>query len=245
MKLLIDGDIFPYKVGFAFNQEDAVLEQAKITLHKQIAWVKEEMANSFGDSVKKDVKIYLSDDSVKNFRYDVAKVQPYKGNRVDTDKPCFYKELKQELINRKEAIVVQGIEADDALGIEACKNPRKNLIVSMDKDMRMIPGWHWEMSSRYPYFAQDPGYLSLERRKGYTSIFGTGQAWLWAQMLMGDKADNIPGIPGYGPARVYKELGHLSADKMEIAVKAVYAQAGRLNTFKEIKELLWILREPR
>ena len=63
-----------------------------------------------------DMRIFLSGQT--NFRYDIATIQPYKGNRTDR-KPYWYNEIREYLINNRGAEVVQGIEADDALAMFA------------------------------------------------------------------------------------------------------------------------------
>lgn len=249
MHLIIDGDILPYSIGFAFNKEGDNLRVATIALNRRLNYIKEYIDERFksanGSQIKK-ISIYMSNDDVKNFRYDVAITQPYKENRVDSEKPKFYTKLREELIKNKYSIVVSGIEADDAMGIDAARNPGKSIIVSMDKDLRMIPGWHWEMSDdRHPFFVQDPGYLSLERRAGYIQLFGTGTAWLYAQMLMGDKADNIPGLRGFGPKNTYDYLSRYNVNEYESAVRQAYKSNKCEGRFEEIKELLWILRTDR
>lgn len=248
MHLLIDGDILPYSIGFAFNKDTDDLRVATIALNRQLNYIQEYIDQRFksanGSQIKKTT-IYLSNDDVKNFRYDVAKTLPYKGNRVDTEKPRFYKELKQELINKKNSVVVTGIEADDAMGIAAMEKPEKSIIVSKDKDMRMIPGWKWEMSEdRHPFFVTERGYVSLERRSGYVQIFGTGEMWLMAQMLMGDKADNIPGLKGFGPKKAHDWLTSQMYPTMD-DVQLLYKKMGCINRFNEVKELLWILQKSR
>lgn len=248
MHLLIDGDLLPYKIGFAFNKDTDSLRLAKVALNRQLAYMRTYIDARFktpnGSQIKK-MTIYLSNDDIKNFRYEVAKTQPYKGNRIGMVKPRFFKELKQELINRKDSILVEGIEADDAMGIESSKAPTKTIIVSMDKDMRMIPGWKWEMDdTRHPFYVDDPGYLVLEKRSGYTQLFGTGTDWLYAQMLMGDKADNIPGLKGYGPKKAYDTLIKYKELNDDV-VKEIYKKEKCLDRFNEVKELLWILRKSR
>ena len=77
-----------------------------------------------------------------NFRYEVAKTVPYKGNRKDMKRPKHLEELKKH-IKRLGAVEVEGIEADDAVAIELFKDPEKYIIVHVDKDLDQLPGVHY------------------------------------------------------------------------------------------------------
>lgn len=247
MHLIIDGDILPYSIGFAFNKDTDDLRVAIIALNRQLNYIQEYIDQRFksanGSQIKKTT-IYLSNDDVKNFRYDIAKTVPYKGNRVDTERPRFYKELKQELINKKNSVVVTGIEADDAISQEVAKSPGKCVVVSKDKDIRNVYGcWLWDMSDRHPFWVDKRGYISLERRSGYVQIFGTGEMWLMAQMLTGDKADNIPGLKGFGPKKTYDWLTSQMYPTMD-DVQGLYKKMGCIDRFNEVKQLLLMLRKP-
>src|SRR5690606_41714779 len=62
-------------------------------------------------------------------------------------KPYWYDEIRDYLIRRWGAEVVDGQEADDAIGIAAWNSykecPEYSIIASIDKDLRMIPGYHY------------------------------------------------------------------------------------------------------
>ena len=83
------------------------------------------------------IKVYLSGKG--NFRNDIATIKPYKGNRSSV-KPFHYNNIRDYLVNRWNAEVVDGIEADDALGINQSKD---SCICTIDKDLDMVPGYHY------------------------------------------------------------------------------------------------------
>ena len=125
--------------------------------------------------------------------------------------------------------MIEGREADDALG---CAQTKETCIVSIDKDLDMIPGAHYN-------FVKDQFYEVNEE-----------QAWhsFYKQLLTGDRTDNIPGITGIGPKKAEKLLdGHKGQmdlhRRVEQAYKEHYAKDA-LSLMNERGSLLWIQREP-
>ena len=142
MLCLIDGDIIVYNVGFASDKKLYHVEGLSFQYKKEAkefcdtagipyesitSTVTEEPIEFTLHSVKKliesileetkatDCRIFLSGDG--NFREEVAKTKVYKGNRDDLHKPLHYKEIREYLINVWQAEVVEGMEADDMMGI--------------------------------------------------------------------------------------------------------------------------------
>ena len=154
----------------------------------------------------KEPVIYLTEG--RTFRFDIAKKKPYKGQRVE-NKPWHFNNLTVYLRDVLGAKVITKIEADDALAIDHIASNGTTIICSRDKDLRQVPGWlySWELGKQ-PSFGpaeiSKAGSLSLsdDRKK----LTGTGLAFFYAQVLMGDTADNIPGLPGCGPVQAYEAL---------------------------------------
>lgn len=199
---------------------------------------------SIMDGSKADsYKGYLTANDKSNFRFALAKTQEYKGNRKDMKKPIHYDALREYVIKYYDAEVIYNQEADDALGIEQTKRPDKTVICSIDKDLDMIPGYHYNADKDQFYVAEDPGTLRLsdDRHK----LYGTGLKWFYAQMLLGDSADNIPGLKGYGPVGVYNVLHKAKTEEEMIDItKKLYDKKSCLNRYKEVADLLWIRRYP-
>ena len=101
-----------------------------------------------------------------------------KGHR-NRKKPCGYKRAINALKLSYEVIIMDELEADDALGIYATANPG-NCIVSPDKDLRQIPGLLWDLKD-------DPVTITAEQ----------GHEWHYIQTLAGDQTDGYAGVPGY------------------------------------------------
>ena len=126
---LVDADILVYRVGFACDAEPWAT--AKYVLRKQI----EDVCD--GADVD-EYELYLT--GRDNFRNEIAFTKPYKGNRKDTPKPIHFKSLRSILCEEWGAVVIEGKEANDAMG-EAQTDD--TIICSIDKDLLMIPGWHY------------------------------------------------------------------------------------------------------
>lgn len=243
MKALIDGDLIVYKAGFGAQSKSTDVP-VKNSLHNARTMLKHQIATLRKYFSIDEVYLYLTSDDKSNFRFEVAKTQVYKGNRTQP-KPIHYKQIRKYLRDAFKATVVFNEEADDAIGKKSQELKDQCVIVSADKDLRMLPGWHWEMNDRTPFYVSELGQLLLERRTGSRcQLFGTGQCWFYAQLLLGDKADNIPGVKGYGDVKTYhalKDCRHVL--DLHATTKRIYKQEGLDEArYQEISELLWIRR---
>lgn len=213
MKVLIDGDVLLYRNLFAAEHKNYLIEHNGIKEFKSkkelneytkannctetevwqdhqvepLQFALSNIRNSI-DAIRFKLKaeqesIYLS--GRNNFRYRIATVRPYKGNRDVTHKPVYLSEGREWLQSKYGAIVVDGIEADDALGIEAAKNLKGSIIVTNDKDLKQIPCWHYNWTTP----TEEPVYASPK----------DAGLFFFQQVLSGDATDNVPGIEGLGP----------------------------------------------
>jgi hypothetical protein len=180
-----------------------------------------------------DAKFYLSGKK-KNFRYAVAKTRPYKGNRKDKHRPQHEDDIRKYIRATYDTDVTDGIEADDALGIAqtVTYGPQDSVIISIDKDLDMIPGRKYNFVQEIDYDISDD------------------QAWhnFCHQLLTGDSTDNIPGLPRVGAATATKALDGLDREEYLAEVARRYAsKSGKEDWFTYLQEqadLLWIMREP-
>lgn len=111
----------------------------------------------------------------------------YKANRPS--KPEWYTQYKDAiqgyLTNVWKFILVQGMESDDAVAVvnkQLTKAGLNPVICSSDKDMKQLVGEHYNTKSKITSFIDQE-----------TAIKN-----MMIQILMGDAADNIKGIPGVG-----------------------------------------------
>ena len=235
MKLLIDADYIVYKSCAAAETEidfsdDVILvtsnfSDALSATNKELTKIRDKFG-AFSDLI-----LFFSD--TVNFR---KKILPeYKGHR-NRKKPCGYKRVQNALGLNYEVIVMPGLEADDALGIYATKNPG-NMIVSPDKDMKQIPGKLYNLDEEFTITKED------------------GAKWHLIQTLAGDQTDGYPGVPGIGVKRavtLFEKEGYswqtvLKAfdDKGFTALTAITnARLARILTvddydFKKQEPILW------
>ncbi len=91
-------------------------------------------------------------------------------------------------------LCISGVEADDVIGtlaVQASREGRHVLISTGDKDMAQLVNPHVTLINTMTDTILDPA--------GVTEKFGVGPELIIDLLaLMGDKADNIPGLPGVG-----------------------------------------------
>ncbi len=174
--LLIDADSLCYKAGFVCNQEDQ---------ERLACWQVGQIVNDIvKDTNCETYKVYLSGSG--NFRYSFY--PEYKGNRVNMVRPIHLQAMREFLVTEFGATVSDGTEADDELGIAQCTaimqphwaDQPPTAIAAIDKDLDMIPGLHYNYNKKT---WNEVGDLDAMR-------------WFFYQLIMGDRADNIPGFDG-------------------------------------------------
>ena len=235
--LRIDGDVIVYQAGFAADARGAdTVAPSLLNIRSSI--------NSLINKFPGKWKIYLSSENPKdNFRTEIVK--DYKANRVKLRRPKFYKEMRAYLIKHRAEVVDWG-EADDWLGINLSPY---TVIASIDKDLLMIPCYHYRIHRGITVKAEDPGELELIKKKNKYTLEGYGFKWFCAQMLLGDKVDNIKAAKkGFGPRQIYDYLytpGPETSYGYWQAVEHFYWQNGIEDRLDIQAKLLWIAREER
>ncbi len=274
--ILIDGDILTYQIGFACQKvyytfddqsyktkKEAIkvredkgpagkhVQQVTVCGHPDSArmLLRQKINSIFKDCGTSKYQMYITESGKSNFRFDVATVLPYKGNRKPDSKPKLYTHIRKMLVTEWGAEVVKGMEADDMLGIQASsKEVRKEhgnvIIASIDKDLLMIPALHYNMNTRE---------VSSVSREDADRTF-------LLQCLSGDVVDNIPslvklaekygadGVSNHLRYQKYKGLAETFSKRHTVPELRQYV----MNQFRhacvpdeirnEIFTLLWILR---
>ena len=191
MKLLIDGDLFCYRCAASAenlpaNAADEYIERLLDTCVTEIK----------GTSLQ----FYLTGKT--NFRYQIY--PEYKANRIDQPKPKWLQHCQEYLKTEYGAVVSDGCEADDLMGVAQCAQTadEPTCIVSLDKDMLMIPGWHysWHIEGGTPEkrWVKDAVYQEITKIQGLRHFY--------SQLLTGDPSDNIKGVAGIGKVKAQKML---------------------------------------
>lgn len=213
---LIDCDILVYRIGFASEDSSEAIAKARMCefMEDMILF------NGFGE-----YEGYLTGSG--NFRKEIAVTEPYKGNRKQP-RPVHYQALREYLVDTWNCYMIEGEEADDAIGIKAYSmDVESYTICSIDKDLDMIRGQHYN-------FVKDVFYDVTEEE----AIFN-----FYKQILTGDRVDNIIGLKGIGEVKAKRILEKCKTET-EMYLACLEAYDGNEKRVLENGQLLWIRREP-
>lgn len=215
--LLVDGDIFAYRAAAA-SERTIEWEPGMFTLHSDLEEAKRLVTDCLHDMREKveslrgkiDGIILAFTDGV-NFRK--AILPTYKANRQGARKPLCYEALRDWLTGEYKSYKRPGLEGDDCLGILATKitlPPTEFIIVSFDKDMKTIPGLHY-----------NPSHGDILVVDEATAAFNHMR-----QTLTGDSTDGYSGCPGIGPKKADAILLGVTDGNYWPAVVAAFKKAG-------------------
>lgn len=195
MIALVDADIVCFRAAAVSEGEEESTALLRVDeMMDKILW------NTRADS-------YLAFLSPKrNFRHYIYPL--YKANRTQP-KPIHLPACRDYLVTSWKASICEDIEADDALGIHQREG---TIICSIDKDLRQIPGQHYNFVKNEWSDIDD-----------YQADFN-----FYRQFLEGDRSDNIPGISGIGPKKAEKELYGLTNEEMFNRVRELYQDDVRM-----------------
>jgi hypothetical protein len=152
-----------------------------------------------------DFVLVLSSPDNPSFRYDIAKIRPYKGNRVGKRKPAHLDALRNVCLRDFGGETTRGgDEADDYLSWctrELSEEKDEFVIIGNDKDLNQIPGHHFDWVNEEAYHLTDEEC----------------RLFLWMQVLVGDTSDNIVGCwqMGYAKAEQFmQKWGEMPDDEL-------------------------------
>lgn len=212
--LLIDGDVYAYQAAAATERVvsfDGDNYSRVGSLAEAIPVFESKLGAALGRFKTRQYVIALSD--VHNFRKEL--LPGYKAHRDERNKPLALEELREYVREKHRTYRRPGLEADDVLGILATSRriipDSRRVIVSIDKDMRSVPGEFYDSK-------HDRLYSTSPEEAAY---------WHMTQTLTGDAADGYKGCPGVGPKTAAKLLEGLSGyAALWPAVVKAYAKAG-------------------
>jgi len=190
---LIDADYFKYLTASAMYKKimNEGLMHSRSMLNEVIDfYLGREVFNNY------KAKAYVfcfSAPSKQVFRNHFAQEKKYKGNRenvVDNnaypdkfqDMAYVYQYIKERYIT----LFYDDLEADDLVCF--LQDPEKTFIASIDKDLKQVPGYHFDLKRRVLYYTSEEEGFDL----------------LIKQCLSGDSTDGIPGLKGCGPKAIIK-----------------------------------------
>jgi len=190
-KALVDADIVAYRAAAGTEGQSPRDTEEKVDLLMNYI-VGETIVFPTGDNLE----CYLTGKG--NFRYDVAKTAPYKGNRTNVPKPSNLPEARAWLQHKWGAIISEGEEADDLIGIASARgDPETTVVCTIDKDMMQLQGWNFN-------FVKNEWTYNTKK---------SGNKFFYTQILTGDTADHILGLHRIGPKKAEKMLEGLTTEK--------------------------------
>ena len=234
----IDADILAYQCG---GNDDTDVATSRRILKSKIDLFREA-------SGAESILLHMTaSGSTKGNRAVIAYTKPYQGHRKG-QRPKNWQYLRDYIAEGLAGPVKQWYdrEADDGFGFISA-HCRGDVIATRDKDMRMLPGLHLNWDTYEIVHVPEDAFALEAGGKLY------GHKWFWTQMLWGDAADNIPGLPkhpdfprGVGEVAASKLLAFAEDD--DSAAQAV-AQAYKAHwgdewadRYVEQASLLWIRR---
>lgn len=243
--LQIDGDFLAYMTSY---DPTKTLEEMQ---HNTDAMIERLRAQSGSESVC----IHLTaKGSNKGNRFNIAVQREYQGNRKDKPKPKYLNVMREWLEEDRAAIMHHDLEADDGMTINQHADPDNSCIATKDKDLRMVPGLQIDWDSGELNDSDEWGYLVLKEKKQKNKqitkkVSGRGNKFFWAQLLMGDTADNIQGLPWcihdvtdgkprrIGPMHTYSIINPMKNNREAwTVVQKLFKRAGEHEEFKDYRD---------
>lgn len=215
---LIDGDLFPYMVGFACQKTTySIIGKRGKVYEDGLApkgEAKKALENYKNCDLREDVKVQPVSSAIhtvdvmirdilkgskcdgykvyltgdNNFRSEVATLRKYKGNRDNMSKPILYSGIRQHLLDNHGAQLCHGIEADDAVSIVQMTYRKKGARSVIATIDKDLNG------TPGLHYNFQPGKNIL-----YDVTDEEAMYFFYKQVLTGDLGtDNIQGLPGIG-----------------------------------------------
>jgi len=215
MKILIDADPICYRAVYSKTVTNPQELYDKIDeIFNQIL----EATNPY--ATEQDYVAFLTGKG--NFRYEVSDI--YKANRPK-DKPTLLEPSREYIIEKYNAVVSSGQEADDDIATAAHLLYPDVIVVSIDKDLRTVPC-----------------NLYNPNRDTWEIIdYNAAMMNFYTQLLVGDKVDNIIGVNKIGPVTAAKILDGSKGD-YDMWCRCLEAYGGDAERATMNGRLLWLRR---
>lgn len=193
---ILDGDIIAYRAAFWADAEGIDELPSRIETDLK-AWTPEGVERMI---------VSMSCPREHNFRRDFWK--EYKQHREGTKSPdCMEYAIDLIWDKSQSNYCIDRLEADDLIGIMVSSG--KAIGVTVDKDLRQVPGWHWN-----PDKEPEPTFVSKE----------DADRFFYQQWMTGDSTDNVWGLWKVGPAKATKILDSTPRDQWSQTIRDLYNQ---------------------
>lgn len=202
--LHIDADFLAYQCGYRYDEEPVSTSIENLKVRIETLRI---MAGA------ETVSLHLTRGN-KGGREQIARLQQYQEQRQDRDPGLAerVRELREYMSSRDDGQPWFDQEADDGLAqamwqAHITDTPHLHVLWSLDKDLWMVGGLHMD-GDNYEISAYPWGYGRSEYDPEKKKVVGCGTSFFWHQLLMGDSADTIPGLPTVTRDMVLKYLPH-------------------------------------
>lgn len=240
--LLLDADFMAYQAAATVKNLDTAVRRFQTLVETQRFLVNAET-----------VRVHLTESGCQKLRrFDYPTVKPYQANRDGKAKPPLLSPLRRAIptLDWESHWSIHSWrdrEADDGLMMDACIFGDNAIMVSGDKDLNITPGPLWIADEgRIDYIEDRFGWIKRKELTSQSKVVGHGTKFFWAQMLMGDIADNVQGIVRLngktcGAVGAYNALKDITqeSDAAEFILRAYIA--ANQNPLSEA-ECLWLRR---
>ena len=214
-----DADVFAYDCADLDTSEASNWEKLK-------KWIEQVRISSQAEFINLHLTMGL-----KGGRHEMATVKAYQAGRSDRDpaKQARVWALRERMVgyttHNTRGVAWYHQEADDGMAQYQIASIReggvqKSIIFSADKDLWMVEGLHCNVKTYEVTNVRSFGtavYKDVGNVK--PKLIGEGVCWFWHQMIMGDKADDIPGLPMLSGrlAEIYLPLKKPNANRKALA----------------------------
>lgn len=243
--LLLDGDGSAYKAATTAKKLETCMRRFEVFILEYMFLAKCSSA-----------RVHLTPSGCfKNGRHLLKGVKPYQGNRSGKAKPPLLEPIRsyasEYFKNHPDITIIQNfdIEADDGLMIDHYRMDN-GVLVSEDKDLQISPFESYDINTgKFKVLNQGDRYGYLEEHytpSGTLKVKGKGTAFFFAQMLMGDTADNVAGLQKLnnklcGARAALNALKDCTNEEEAVGVVLDGYRAINQNPLPEA-EALWLLR---
>lgn len=188
--LLLDSDFMCYQAAATVKNLDTAIRRFATLVETQRFLIDAE-----------DVQVHVTPQGcVKCHREWYPTVKVYQDNRTGKPKPPLLHPLRTAVVEQDwlphwSIHSSLELEADDQLMMSAVLLGDRAVMCSGDKDLNITPGPLWvNYEGRIDYIEDRFGWIKLKQTTNGNKVVGHGTKFFWAQMLMGDQADNVQGI---------------------------------------------------
>lgn len=232
IQIIFDADSLLYMAGFVTQYKEEKPNTTLVTREDGTElWVEPEshVHHVIRGEINKVCNLFRSDNVQLHltegggFRKEIATIKPYKGNRK-SPRPYHYDTALEYTVSNYRHDVQRRYEADDICCMDqeafiAVGWP--SVMVHIDKDLNMMPGWHYNPTKEKLYFVTE--------EQGVRNFF--------RQLMTGDAVDNIGGIPGVGPKGAEKVLDVYLEDVFGMITSPMKCEALGINLKHDVLEL--------